>query len=367
MTTDPIALRLFLSVLVVLLVLAPDLLLRGRPGASAMLNAALPAVALLVPEGSLAYGLLAFATGAQAYQARPAGLQAAGMLFVAAVALATAAAALQSGRSPALAFHMSILALVLRAGLVGLHAGMSALWRKMPALQVQQYTTLLVLVISHLRFGDPAAAESAADLIVILGASSALAFGLTSLVQRDLDGLLRASMLMHGGLMVAATGAAGKGHAVAALFVSLSMTLAVVGLCLMALALEARVGKVELQRPGGRARAFPRLAAAFGFFGAAGVGMPGTAGFIADDLILHALWSESVYATIAVALASALLAIATLRAITLCFMGPQTPSVAPDLMPSERVFAFALVMLLLVSGLTPQLVVGASAGLFGGH
>jgi NADH-quinone oxidoreductase subunit M len=366
-TADPIALRLFLSGLVVLLVLAPDLLLRGRLSASTVLNAALPALALLMPDGALAYGLLALATVAQAYQARPAGLQAAGMLLVAAVALGVGTWALLPGRSPALAFHMSMLALVLRAGLVGLHTGMSALWRKLPALQVQQYTTLLALVISHLRFSDPAAAQSAADIIVILGASSSLAFGLTSLVQRDLDGLLRASMLMHGGLMIAATGAAGKGHAVAALFVSLSMTLAVVGLCLMALALEARVGKVLLQRPGGRARSFPRLAAAFGFFGAAGVGMPGTAGFIADDLILHALWSESVYATIAVALASALLAVATLRAITLCFMGPQVVSVAPDLMPAERWFAFALILLLLFSGLTPQLVVGASAGLFGSH
>jgi NADH-quinone oxidoreductase subunit M len=364
---DPIALRLCLSSLVVLLVLSPDLLLRGRPSAGTLLNAALPAVALLMPDGALAYGLLALATGVQAYQARAAGLQAAGMLLVAAVALAVCAGALQPARWPALAFHMSIVALVLRAGLLGLHSGMSALWRRMPTLQVQQYTTLLALVISHLRFSDPAVAQSTADVIVILGASSSLAFGLTSLVQRELDGLLRASMLMHGGLMIAATGAAGKGHAVAALFVSLSMTLAVVGLCLMALALEARVGKVALRRPRGLARAFPRLAAAFGFFGAAGVGMPGTAGFIADDLILHALWSESVYATIAVALASALLAVATLRAITLCFMGPQAVSVAPDLMPAERAFAFALVLLLLVSGLTPQLVVGASAGLFGGN
>jgi len=367
MTPEPVTLRLFLSVLVVLLVIAPDLIARGRPSAATLLNATLPALALLMPHGALAYGLLALATGAHAYQARPAGLQAAAMMLVAAVALALGAAALLLAGPSALAFYMSILALILRAGLLGLHGGMSALWRKLPALQVQQYTTLLVLVFSHLRFSDHATALAAADAIVILGASSALIFGLTSLVQRNLDGLLRASMLMHGGLMIAATGAAGKGHAVAALFVSLSMTLAVVGLCLMVLALEARVGKVTLLRPGGRARAFPRLAAAFGFFGAAGVGMPGTAGFIADDLILHALWSESVYATIAVALASALLAIATLRAITLCFMGPQTGSVAPDLLPAERLFAFGLVLLLLVSGLTPQLVVGAAVGLFGNN
>jgi NADH-quinone oxidoreductase subunit M len=359
-------LRLFLSVLVTLLVIAPDLLARGRPSATTVLNAALPALAFLMPHGALAYGLLALATCAQAYQARTAGLQAAAMLLVAATALGVGAAALLSGPS-ALSFYLSILALVLRAGLLGLHAGMSGLWRNMPALQVQQYTTLLVLVFSHLRFSDHATAEASADAIVLLGASSALVFGLTSLVQRDLDGLLRASMLMHGGLMIAATGAAGKGHAIAALFVSLSMTLAVVGLCVMVLALEARVGKVALVHPGGRARAFPRLAAAFGFFGAAGVGMPGTAGFIADDLILHALWSESVYATIAVALASALLAIATLRAIALCFMGPQTGSVAPDLLPAERMIAFVLVLLLLVSGLTPQLIVGASAGLFVAH
>ena len=45
--------------------------------------------------------------------------------------------------------------------------------------------------------------------------------------------------------------------------------------------------------PGGRAGAFPRLAAAFALFGGAGVGLPGTAGFVADDLLLHTLWMDS--------------------------------------------------------------------------
>ena len=61
------------------------------------------------------------------------------------------------------------------------------------------------------------------------------------------------------------------------------------GLGLMVDALEARAGTVRLAGPGGRVQAFPRLAVGFALFGAAGVAMPGTAGFIADDLLLHKL------------------------------------------------------------------------------
>lgn len=367
MAPASLCLLVALAGLIAGLVIVPDMVERRRPRAASLLNAALPALAVLMPGGTSAYALLGLATLALCWQVRRQTRRGALMLGTAALSLLLAAVVMRLQLAAATAFYASLFALALRAGCCGLHGGVSALCRAAPVQQAQQYATLLALIFAHLRFVDhvPAAAQ-AADAVVVIGAASALVFALLALVMRSLDGMLRASMLMHGGLLLAAVGAAGKGHQVAALFVALTMTLALAGFSLCVLALEARVGKVWLLQAGGRARAFPRLAAAFGFFGAAGVGMPGTAGFIADDLILHALWAESVPATVGVTLASALLAIATLRTIALTFMGPPTASLAPDLGSGERAMALALILLLLGIGLLPQIVVGASAGLFGG-
>ena len=47
-------------------------------------------------------------------------------------------------------------------------------------------------------------------------------------------------------------------------------------------------------------------------------------------------------------------------------MGVPAASLAPDLLPLERAVVLLLILLLFSIGLLPQLVVGASAGLFDG-
>ena len=94
---------------------------------------------------------------------------------------------------------------------------------------------------------------------------------------------------MHGGMLLAAVGAASLDNFAAALLVAVAMGLALGGLGIMITSLEERVGPVSFQGPGGRAGSLPKLATAFALFGGAGVGLPGTAGFVADDLLLHTL------------------------------------------------------------------------------
>jgi NADH-quinone oxidoreductase subunit M len=167
-------------------------------------------------------------------------------------------------------------------------------------------------------------------------------------------------------MLFAAVGAGGRGHYGAALLVTVTIVLALSGLALTQSALEARVGKVSLSGPSvGRARAFPRLAAAFAFFAAAGVGLPGTAGFIADDLLLHALWEESPAGAIVIIFASAILAIATLGILAKGFFGTPLRAVPPDLRGHERSVVVVLVILLLGLGLFPQLLVGAAEMVLG--
>jgi NADH-quinone oxidoreductase subunit M len=241
------------------------------------------------------------------------------------------------------------------------HVGTADLCERAPDEQVRQLASLLPLVLAHLRFvADAPLAHSAAPALFIVGAVASLLAGVAALAQPNLGGLYRMTTMMHGGYLLSALAAAGHGHDAAALFAALTLLLAVGGLGLLVTAIEARCGTVALSsRGGGRVGAFPHLAGAFAVLGAAGVGLPATAGFVADDLLLHAAWEMSTVATAALILASVALAVATLRGYARVFLGPPVRSVAPDLLPRERFVVVAIIVALLLLGIVPQVVISA--------
>lgn len=254
------------------------------------------------------------------------------------------------------AFLLSTVAVAMRAGAMPFHAGIASLCDRAPLAQTQQLASTVALVFIHLRFVDHHdEAVVLAPMIVRFGATAALAAALMSTVQRDLAGFFRSTTAVHGGMVVAALGAASLHNYAAALLVTVSAGLGLGGLGIMIASLEERVGAVVYGRDSGRVHAFPRLAAAFALFGAASVAMPGTAGFVADDLLLHTLWMESPAGTVAVILASAMLAVSTLICYAHVFLGRPATLLAPDLVPRERVVALALAALLLVLGFAPGL------------
>lgn len=311
--------------------------------------------ALATPDPAAGYGLLAVIAAARAVAAWSRTRTGAVGLGVA--ALATGAAALLLARgAPEAAFLASLVAIALRSGVWPLHPVVAALADRAPRLQTQQLGTTLALVWLHLRFVDhiPLAVELA-PLLVRLGAAATLVAGLISLVGRDVRDWLRSSMVMHAGMLFCAVGAAGNGHYAAALLEAITLALALGGMGIVVAGLEERCGRVELQGLGGRARSLPRLCAAFAVFGAAGVGLPATAGFIADDLLLHALWEESVVGSIAVVFGTALLAVATLGCWSKVFLGQPVKTLAADLYPRERLALVLILVALLVIGLAPQL------------
>lgn len=340
------------------LLIAPELTAQnGRKWAQVALLATLLGVAVVAKNGALSYGVLAVVSFLHAAAAARTSRTSALSMGVAALACGVAAGALWSDHLH-IAFGASIVASALRCGLFPLHGGIAALCDRQPRVQAQQLASLPVLVFAHLRFVDHSTlAHDLAIPIVLIGAASMLAFGLISLVQRDLGGLFRASTLMHGGMLFAAIGAAGRGHYAAALIVAITMGFALTGFSIMLSALEARSGTLAQLLGGGRARAFPRMAACLAFFGGAAVGLPGTSGFIADDLLLHALWGESVSSAVMMILASALLAVAILAGFARTFLGKPVRQVAPDLQPTETYAAIMLVAFLIVLGVVPSVLV----------
>lgn len=320
------------------------------------LLAALMAGALAAPAPAVAFLAIALAGAVHAGLAWRWSRTGAVMHLTAAGLCAAAAAWAGTGRH-GMALLCSLLAVGLRAGVPPLHSGAAALAERASGHLAQQWGSLLTLIFVHLRWvGATPIPPVALSVLVPLAAAAAVGSGLLALVQTDLRGLYRASATLHGSLVLCAILASTAHSSAAALLVGATSALSLGGLGTLIAAVEARSGPVRFDDPGGRALAWPILAAAFGVLTAAGVSIPGTAGFVADDLLLHGLWLVSRPATVAAVIAPALLAVASLSAYARTFLG-QAPvrRIAPDLSVRERVAAAMLLLLLVSLGFLPAL------------
>ncbi len=346
-------------------VLALGMAARGGVGSrwTQPVTTALALGAVAAPDATVALGLVSLAAATQSVAAATWSRTAATSVGLTAT-LGVVAATAGPGDVALLA---SFAGLGLLAGVIPVHAGAASLAVAAPRALPGVLATLLAWTWVHLRHVDhvPLAATLAPGIVVV-GSVVTLLPAIVALVATTVRSLFRATVVMHAGMLLMAVGAAGRGHYAAALFAAWTMSLALGGQALTVAALHARAGEVSLAALGGRVRAFPALAAFFALFGASGVGLPGTAGFIADDLLLHAVWEESAAATGALVLASALLAIATLRGFARAFLGPAQPTVAPDLDMRERVTLVVLLALLVGAGLAPQAVVAPVRAILGG-
>jgi NADH-quinone oxidoreductase subunit M len=330
---------------------------RSAPWRELLLVAALT-VALFTSSAGLAFAALSGAAIVHAIGAGRESRTGAGVLVLSALITLAAAGAAGLGALTA-AFVLSAAAIALRSGVLPFHLGAASLCERVPLIQAEQLATMVALVFVHLRFVDHhAGAAAIGPWLVRYGALACIVAALMSTVQRDLRGFYRTTNAMHGGMLMAALGTASLGNFGAALLVAVSMALALGGLGMMITSLEERVGAVVYGGPGGRGPTFPKIAVLFALFGGAGVGMPGTSSFVADDLLLHTLWLASPAATLTVILSSALLAVATLTCISRVFLGRATPSLAPDLGLRERLIGTAVILLLLTLGLVPSLLLG---------
>jgi NADH-quinone oxidoreductase subunit M len=341
------------------MIVAPTLSSRKRVQVPRVLALALIAVAMAAAlDAQTGLALAAAAAALHAVGAWTSSRVGGIAMWLAAGVSAVAAVGAALGRME-VAFIASITAICIRGAVVPLHVGAAELCDRAPGEQVRQLASLLPLVFVHVRFlADAPLAHEAAQALFFVGAMASLLPALAALAQRELKGLYRMTTMMHGGYLLCAVAAAGRGHHAAAMFSVLTLVLAVGGLGMVVTALEERCGSVSLDGRGGRVGSFPHLAGAFAVLGAAGVGLPATAGFVADDLLLHAAWEESVVATAALIIASVVLAIATLRGYARVFLGPQVRSVAPDLLLRERVVVVGVIAVLLLLGIMPRLVIG---------
>lgn len=137
--------------------------------------------------------------------------------------------------------------------------------------------------------------------------------------------------------------------------------LAMAGFAMALVALEARRGPLAMQSPAGCWKETPRLALAFLGLGLATVGIPGTVGFVADDLLYQGLASGNPLLGLSLVLGTALAGVAVARAFFLLFMGHASGWGPPDLRPREAIAFSGLFVVVFGLGLLPATVVHALA------
>jgi len=98
------------------------------------------------------------------------------------------------------------------------------------------------------------------------------------------------------------------------------------------------------------------------------VGLPGSIGFVADELLVHAALATRPWVAIPVLLATGLNAISLYRAYTATFLGrPKArarlagPLPVKELVGRERWLLMALLALMVVGGVAPSVLLGARA------
>jgi NADH-quinone oxidoreductase subunit M len=175
-----------------------------------------------------------------------------------------------------------------------------------------------------------------------------------AIVQRDLRGLIGTLAMSQSALVLGGLAGTLPMELNGAFCVWISSGLALTGIGLVAWALESRAGPIRLDTPQGRFWDAPELAALFLLFGLAGIGLPGTLSFVADDLIVSGSLDEQLHAGLLVILATVLSGIAMMRGWFHVFGGPVEPDGPRHaILPRERVALTVLLAVLFLLGIWP--------------
>ncbi|MCZ7684537.1 MAG: proton-conducting transporter membrane subunit [Sandaracinaceae bacterium] len=133
--------------------------------------------------------------------------------------------------------------------------------------------------------------------------------------------------------------------------------LAMAGLAMTLAALEARRGALTLAHPSGSLRRVPSLAGAYLLLGLAGVGLPGTLGFVAEDLLVQGSVETFPVLGLVLIAGTALNGVTVVRSFFVLFMGSRRHSGERDLTLRERLALTVVLATLIVTGIAPRIVV----------
>lgn len=200
----------------------------------------------------------------------------------------------------------------------------------------------------------PSAAAWGMPLLAAVALTTAVYTAFLALAQTNLRRLAGVLALLQSALQLVALAAADREGLAGVWVQALSSGLAVSGFALLAEAVRGRSATAQAPLLGGLVLHAPRLAWLLLVFGLGSIGLPGTLGFVGEDLIIHGLLEHHPWMAALVAAAMALTAMALIRVWSQACLGPASPRVAcADLLVREQAAALLLAVPLLGFGLWP--------------
>lgn len=255
-----------------------------------------------------------------------------------------------------------------RKGMVPLHSWVPRLAERGSVALTTQLLGAHAGVLLLLRVAMPLLpAASRAVMVLIAGAAvlSASYGALMALGQRNLRRCLGWVAMSQSSLILLGVTTLNEHGLAGALLQCVGFSLAFAGVLWGAYFVEVRAGTADMTRLGGLVGRMPVAAGLFFVAAAALVGLPGSMGFVADELLMHAALSTRPWIVAPVLLATGLNAITLYRAYTSTFLGRPRgrgrldgPLPVTELAQRERWALVGLLALAVAGGVFPQFLLG---------
>jgi NADH-quinone oxidoreductase subunit M len=246
-------------------------------------------------------------------------------------------------------------AVLLRNGVAPVHCWLTDLFERASFGTSLLFVTPLIGAYGAMRLVLPIAPSWALHTISLLSLLTAVYAGGMALVQTDSRRFFSYLFLSHSSLVLVGLELATPVGLTGALCVWLSVGLSLTGFGLTIRCLEARTGRVSLDRYHGLYDQTPMLAGFFLLTGLASIGFPGTVGFIGAELLVEGAIDVSPWVGVVVVFASALNGLAVMQAYLRIFTGCTHPATIDlSIRFTERLAVMTLTVLILGGGIFPQ-------------
>ncbi len=246
-------------------------------------------------------------------------------------------------------------AVLVRNGVVPAHCWMTDLFEHASFATALLFVTPMVGTYAAMRLVFPIAPDWVLHGIASLSLVTALYAAGMALVQREARRSFCYLFMSHSSLVLVGLEMATPVGVTAALCMWISVALSMAGFGLTLRTIEARTGRLSLDKFYGLYNHTPRLAALFLITGLASIGFPGTVGFIGTELLVDGTVSSYPLWGAAVVVAAALNGLAVLHIYFRVFTGTRhLASINLHSRPPERIAMLVLCALILGGGFFPQ-------------
>lgn len=255
-----------------------------------------------------------------------------------------------------------LIAVLVREGIVPFHAWVPVLYRRAPLGLAAVFTSGQVGAVLLGRHLD--AVQAAGGVLAGVGLVTALYGAAMATIQQDARSVAGYLVVSQSALVLAGfedQALLGRTGGVLAI---VAVALATSAFVLALAATEARRGELSLARFSGGHDETPWLAGLCLIAGLAAVGVPGSLGFVAEDLVFHATLAERPWVGLAMITATAINGVTILRCTFRLFAGADRERGTADVRGRERLGLAGLVLVVFALGLAPSWIVAHAATTF---